>query len=397
MEHIIYRTQLEKQKVNELCLKQECINKIAQHMWFSQLDKKFEKIKDLNISLWDKFHSEHRKIINDLIDQEIYLPRILKWKIKNQCEILIHSLKYFYLVYLRVQNERYVNDIIQDQEIQVHNLVWLKCGMVDRQRSLINLILPILNEFNTSNLFTIGYKFCLPQLLVQVYQASDCKLGMNLDVNDVHSFLYIYFICYCKIYIENLNKEPQEKDEINKENESSSGQTILEQNENNVFDDQPENRKMSRVRNIEEDTEFKTKLSKLFKDMRFVDIDWLVLMNHGDDNVLTNLINNYDIDHALTIYSFLTRNKMAFEYFWQRVDDGIKQELCNYLIEFLRFIPTFHNVFYFLIMYEYLPLSFKHFIQNNESMKKLNQLSMLNYHHTSVDNDFLAYQTLHLC
>lgn len=381
MEHIIYRTSSDKQKANAINLKQECINKICQHLWFSQLENKFDKIKDINISIWDKFHNEHRKIINEIIDQELFLPRILKWKIKNQCEILIHSLKYFYLVYLRVPNERYVNDIIRDQKINLNNLAWLKCGMVNRQRSLINLILPILNEFNTSNLFTIGYKFCLPPLLVQVFQVSDCKLGINLDTNDVHSFLYIYFICYCKLYTKKIRSINENLVNIMKTMSPSSIELAY----------------------IEEDAEFKTQLANHFKEMRFVDIDWLVLMNYGDDNILPNLISTYDIDQALTIYSFLTRNKMAFEFFWDRVDDKNKQGLCNYLIEFLRFIPTFHNVFYFLIMYDYLPPSFKYFIQNNDSMRKLHQLSMLNESQNddtgnkNLDKSYISPELLQCC
>lgn len=364
MEHIIYRTFEEKQRANAINLKQECINRICQQLWFSQLENKFQKLKDINISLWDKFHSEHSKKINEIIDRDFYLPHTLKLNIKNQCEILIHSLKYFYLVYLRVQNERYVNDIIQDQPITLNNLVWLKCGMVNRQQSLINLMLPILNEFNTSNLFTIGYKFCLPELLVKVFQVSNCKLGMKLDNNDVHSFLYIYFICYCKIYTEKILCH-----KINTKHQRSR------ENDLNIMSKEI-------VPLIEEDLDFRTKLKALFKAMRFVDIDWLVLMNHGDDNVLSNLMNTYDTDQALTLYSFITRNKMAFEYFWNRVSGESKQELCNYLTQHLSSNPTSHNIFYFLIMYDYLPLNFKQFIDNNESMKKLHQLSRLVEYHT---------------
>ncbi|KAL1462327.1 hypothetical protein WDU94_014168 [Cyamophila willieti] len=255
MEHIIHRTQEEKRRANEISLKQESINRICRTLWFTQLENKFDKIKDINNTIWDKFHNEHRKKINEMIE-EFCLPKTLTWKIKNQCEILIHSLKYFYLVYLRVQNERYVNDIIQDQPINLNNLVWLKSGMVHRQHSLINMITPILNEFNTSNVFTIGYKFCLPQLLVKVFQVSNCKLGMNLDNNDVHSFLYIYFICYCKTYTERV--------------QTCSKQNTGHSEPNNRISNNDE---VPELTNIEEDPEFKNKLNRLFKAMRFVDID----------------------------------------------------------------------------------------------------------------------------
>uniref|UniRef100_A0A8D8VB49 Uncharacterized protein n=1 Tax=Cacopsylla melanoneura TaxID=428564 RepID=A0A8D8VB49_9HEMI len=401
MEHIIHRTEDEKARANQINLKQETINTICRLLWFSQLENKFDKIKDINISIWDKFHSEHRKKINDSI-RALCLPRTLSWKIENQCEILIHSLKYFYLVYLRVQNERYVNDIIQDQPINLNNLVWLRSGMVDRQHSLINIIGPILNEFNTSNIFTIGYKFCLPQLLVRVFQVSDCKLGMNLDTNDVHSFLYIYFVCYCKLYTERLvqscrknrsgytvTENCQELEEVNDNriagekhgdtNEEVPRQKHDAHNEEVARQKRDENNEEeAELENIERDPEFKSKLNRLFKAMRFVDIDWLVLMDHGDDNVLNNLMNNYSVDEALSLYSFLTRNKMAFEYFWNRVPCESKPGLCDYLIRFLRYVPTFHNIFYFLIMYDYLPLNFKHFVQNNDSMRKLHQLSVQN-------------------
>lgn len=384
MEHYIYRTQTEKQKANELCLKQECINKIARDFWLTHMDNKFEKIKDLDISLWEEFHSEHRKKINNLIDQELPLPLILKWKIKNQSDVLIQSVRYFYLVYLQVPNEQRVNNIIQDQEIEVHNLVWLKCGMVDRQRSLIKIMLPKLDRHNSSDLFAIGHKFCLPQLLVQVYQVSGCKIDRNLVYNDTYSCMYTYFVCYCKIYIQTLNKARQDEADIDRENESSSGKAKPKENENiNNDSNYTTNNTMHRVRDIEEHTEFKTELNALFRETSIIGVDRRLLRNREEESVLYNLLNNYDNDLAFTIHSLMTKNKMAFEYFWQRVDDKDKQGLCDYLVGYIRTIPTFENGFYFLVMYEYMPLNFKHFIENNESMKELNQFSIFSEYHTS--------------